>query len=103
MMIHLHLTAEQREEVQRVSRHAVGREAPRAHMVLLSGRAYSAPQIATIHDCGQDVVRLWLHRYDTEGRAGLDDESRSGRPPRIGLCVKEQGRGSSTKALTHPR
>jgi transposase len=53
-------------------------------MVLLSDRAYSAPQIATIHDCGQDVMRLWLHRYDTEGRAGLDDESRSGLPRKDG-------------------
>jgi hypothetical protein len=84
MMIHLHLTAEQREDVQRVSRHAVGRVALRAHMVLLSDRAYSAPQIATIHDCGQDVMPLWLHRYDTEGRAGLDDESRSGLPRKGG-------------------
>ncbi len=48
MMIYLHLTAEQREEVQRVSRHTMGRVALRAHMVLLSDRAYSTPQIS--HD-----------------------------------------------------
>ena len=59
----LHLTAEQRQELQRVSRQAVGRVALRAHMVLLSDRDYSVPQIATIHHCGQDVVRIWLHRY----------------------------------------
>jgi transposase len=81
MMIHLHLSEEQRQEVHRVSRQAVGRVALRAHMVLLADRGYSVPQIATIHGCGQDVVRLWLHRYATDGVAGLEDEPRSGRPP----------------------
>ncbi len=79
-MIHLHLTEEQRQGVQRVSRQAVGRVALRAHMVLLSDREYTVPEIATIHGCGHDVVRLWLHRYHEEGVAGLEDEPRSGRP-----------------------
>src|SRR5439155_23978772 len=80
-MIHLHLTAEQQQELQRVSRQAVGRVALRAHMVLLSDRGYSVPQMATIHHCGQDVVRIWLHRYKEKGVTGLEDEPRSGRPP----------------------
>src|SRR2546428_5357688 len=81
-MIQLHLTAEQRQELQRVSRQAVGRVALRAHLVLLSDRGYSVPQIATIHACGQDVVRTWLHRYKEKGVAGLEDEPRRGRPRR---------------------
>jgi transposase len=81
-MIHLHLREEQRQELHRVSRQAVGRVALRAHMVLLSDRDYSVPQIATIHGCGEDVVRLWLHRYAADGVAGLADEPRSGRPPK---------------------
>jgi len=85
-MIHLHLTEDQRQELHRVSRQAVGRVALRAHMVLLSGRAYTVPQIATIHACGQDVVRTWLHRYGAEGVGGLEDESRSGRPPQDALA-----------------
>jgi transposase len=80
-MIHLHLTDDQRQDLQRVSRQAVGRVALRAHMVLLSDRGYSVPEIATIHACGHDVVRTWLHRYDADGVAGLADEPRSGRPP----------------------
>jgi transposase len=55
-------------------------------MVLLSDRGYTVPQIATIHACGQDVVRTWLHRYRQEGVAGLEDESRSGRPPKDRLA-----------------
>jgi transposase len=51
-------------------------------MVLLSDRHYSVPQIAKIHGCGCDVVRTWLHRYQRQGIAGLEDEPRSGRPPK---------------------
>lgn len=80
-MIRVHLTKDQRRELQHVSRQAVGRVALRAQMVLLADRDYRVPQIATIHDCGQDVVRHWLHRYQEDGVAGLEDEPRSGRPP----------------------
>ncbi len=56
-MIRLQLSEEQRAELTQVSRQAVGRVALRAQMVLLSGRGYSVPQIARIHDSGMDVVR----------------------------------------------
>ena len=80
-MIHVQVSDAQRRELEQVSRQAVGRVALRAHMVLLSARGYSVPQIAAIHDCGCDVVRLWLHRYEDAGISGLDDVPRSGRPP----------------------
>lgn len=79
-MIFVHLSDEQREELERVSRQAVGRVALRAQMVLLSDRGYPVPFIAVIHECGSDVVRNWLHRYQREGVAGLEDEPRAGRP-----------------------
>lgn len=79
-MIFVRLTDEQREELERVTRQAVGRVAVRAHMVLMSDRGYPVPFIAVIHDCGMDVVRTWLHRYEREGVAGLEDDPRSGRP-----------------------
>lgn len=85
-MIHVKVTDAQRRELEQVSRQAVGRVALRAHMVLLSVRGYSVPQIATIHDCGCEVVRLWLHRYEQEGVAGLEDAPRSGRPPKDPLA-----------------
>jgi len=85
-MIRLDLSDEERREVQQVSRQAVGRVALRAHMALLSDRGYSVPQIATIHHCGQDVVRIWLHRYKEKGVTGLEDEPRSGRPPQDPLA-----------------
>lgn len=79
-MIFVHLTDEQRTELEQVSRQSVGRVAMRAQMVLLSDRGYPVPFIAVIHNCGCDVVRTWLHRYEREGVSGLQDEPRSGRP-----------------------
>src|SRR5262245_55601101 len=85
-MLYVRLTDAQRTELRGASRRAVGRVALRAQMVLLSGRGYSAPQIAAIHECGEDVVRLWLHRYEREGVAGLEDEPKSGRLPKDPLA-----------------
>jgi transposase len=85
-MIRVRLSEAQREELTRVSRQAAGRVALRAQMVLLSGRGYSVPQIASIHDCGQDVVRGWLHRYGERGVAGPEDEPGGGRPPKDPLA-----------------
>jgi len=87
-MIKMDLTDDQRRELQEASRQAVGRVALRAQMVLLCARGYRVPQIAQIHDCGEDVVRLWLHRYAQEGIAGLVDELRSGRPPKDRLAAE---------------
>src|SRR5215470_14549010 len=80
-MLHLKLTTAQRRELQVVSRQAVGRVALRAHMVLLSDRGCTVPQIAWIHGCGADVVRTWLHRYQQHGVPGRLDQPKSGRPP----------------------
>jgi transposase len=79
-MIRLVLSDAQRLTLQDASRQAVGRVALRAQMVLLNDRGYRVPRIAAIHECGEDVVRLWLHRYAEEGLSGLADEPRSGRP-----------------------
>ena len=80
------LTAAQRQGLERLRRRAVGRVSQRAHMVLLSGRGYTVQRIAEVFDCGEDVVRLWLHRYTERGEPGLEDAPRSGRPPRDRLA-----------------
>jgi transposase len=85
-MLFVHLTDAQRAELAHLSRQAVGRVALRAQMVLLSDRGQSVPTIATLHRCGRDVVRLWLHRYQERGVAGLRDRPRSGRPPKDPLA-----------------
>src|SRR5215472_4243511 len=96
-MIYVSLTQTQRDELMHCSHQAIGRVASAAQMVLLSDRGFTVPQIAAIHACGQDVVRTWLHRSEREGRAGLEDEPRSGRPPQdplAGPIVDAQARAS---------
>ena len=102
-MIRIHRTDEQRREIERVSQQAVGRVALRAHMVLLAGRGYRVPQIARIHDCGEDVVRHWLHRYQDHGVAGLEDAPRSGRPPkdRLAAQIVDTQAGQSPECSGH--
>ena len=80
------LTEEQRQVLRRLRRRAVGRVAERAQMVLLSARGYPVADIAEIFEVGEDVVRTWLHRYQREGAAGLQDRRRPGRPPKDRLA-----------------
>jgi transposase len=92
-MMYVHLTERQRDELSTLSRQAVGRVALRAHMVLRSDRGFSVQEIAAIHACGQDVGRTWRPRDERAGVAGLEDDPRSGRPPRdplAGLIVEAQ-------------
>jgi transposase len=80
------LAGPERQVLERLRRRAVGRVSQRAHMVLLSTRGYTVPQLAEIFDVGADVVRTWLHRYQQAGPAGLYDRPRPGRPPRDRLA-----------------
>ena len=79
-MIYVSLTQQQRHELTTLSHQAIGGVALRAQMVLLSDRGFSVPQIAAIHDCGEDVVRTWLHRHQSKGAYRLEDEPKSGHP-----------------------
>lgn len=80
-MIRIQLTDEERRELHREARRAVGRVSERIHFVLLSDQAYSPPQIGTILGYSAATVRMWLERYREKGLAGLQDEPRGGRPP----------------------
>jgi hypothetical protein len=55
-------------------------------MVLMSDRGCRVPQIALLHECGEDVVRTWRHRDQRLGVAGLYDLPKSGRPPKERLA-----------------
>jgi hypothetical protein len=80
MMIYVSLTHQQREELTCLSHQAIGRVALRAQMVVLSDRGFTVQEIATLHECGEDVVRTWLHRYQQKGVVGLEDEPRVSAP-----------------------
>ena len=78
------------QELERLRRQAIGRVSQRAHMILLSLRGFSVAEIARIFHCGEDVVRLWLHRFDQRDQCSiskvLEDAPRSGRPPQDPLA-----------------
>ncbi|MBI3943718.1 MAG: IS630 family transposase [Chloroflexi bacterium] len=70
-------------ELKRMTQQAVGRVSQRAQMVLLSAQGRTVPEISRIFDLSQKGVRFWLRRFDAAGPAGLYDEPRSGRPPKV--------------------
>lgn len=56
----------------------------RVQIILLAvERKMTAPQIATIVRTNDQTVRNWIKRFNGEGIAGLSDEPRSGRPPKV--------------------
>ena len=78
------LTTAQREQLQALMKSAAPqRTRMRAHAVLLSARRYSIDQIADIYQVDRDRVSQWLEWWEAEQLAGLDDEPRSGRPPKL--------------------
>lgn len=82
VVIRIKLTKEQRRELRQLARQAVGRVSERAHFVLLSDKGKSVPEIAELMDYSVETVYSWLERYRADGIAGLEDEPRSGRPPK---------------------
>ncbi len=78
------LTTEQREQLQAIMKSAAPqRTRMRAHAVLLSDRRYSLDQIADIYQVNRDRVSQWLEWWAADQLAGLDDDPRSGRPPKL--------------------
>lgn len=84
------LTDAEREELERMKQQAVGRVAMRAHMILLSAKGFSVPDITTIHDVTEVTVYKWFDRFETEGPEGLYDRPRSGRPPEVDETVEAE-------------
>ncbi len=80
MALPLKLTPEERKELRRQARRAVGRVSERIHFVLLNARGYSPAQIADLYQVDERTVIQWLERYQAAGLAGLDDRPRTGRP-----------------------
>lgn len=62
----------------------------RAHAILLSFRGYSIDQIASIYEVDRDRVSQWFEWWTAKEYAGLGDEARPGRPPKLSLAESEQ-------------
>jgi transposase len=95
------LTPEQREQLSALMKSAAPpRTRMRAHAVLLSERRYSLEQIADIYQVDRDRVSQWVEWWEAEQVAGLDDEPRSGRPPKLTESERPE---ALTIALQEPR
>lgn len=72
---------QEREELQRMTQQEVGRVAQRAHLVLLSCKGFTVPDLVSIFEMTDVTIYTWFDRFDDEGAEGLYDRDRSGRPP----------------------
>ena len=61
-------------------------EVVRARIVLLAADGWGNDEIASRLDLPRQVVSKWRKRYFEEGRAGLADRPRGGRPARFSPC-----------------
>jgi len=85
------LTPAQREQLRALMKSAAPqRTRMRAHAVLLSERRYSLEQIADIYQVDRDRVSQWLEWWEAEQVAGLDDDPRSGRPPKLNESERQE-------------
>src|SRR5262245_17585317 len=83
------LTEEQCEQLREIMQsQSPQRKRMRAHAILLSERRYSIDQIADIYQVDRDRVSEWLEWWEESQCDGVDDDPRSGRPPK--LTEKEQ-------------
>jgi transposase len=96
------LTQEEQDHLKRLSqsRTAPARQVERARIIHLAREGRFVPAIAAQLHLGQDVVRLWLKRFNAEGLAGLEDRPRSGRPA---TYTAEQVGVVIATALTDPQ
>ncbi len=79
------LTATERHRLKKLVRTptAAQRDVTRAGIVLLAARGWPNSRIAARLRIGVDSARKWRDRYAVQGRGGLGDRPRSGRPPRF--------------------
>ena len=62
----------------------------RAQAVFLRGLGLSAGGVARLLGVHEVTVKRWLARYRREGREGLEDRPRRGRPPKLNGELREQ-------------
>ena len=76
------LTEDERKTIERLvhARSTPVGKLKRAQIIWLASQGESAPEIAQQLGVGPDMVRLRLKRFNEQGRQGLDEASRSGRP-----------------------
>jgi len=70
--------------------HSKPRVRERAQMVELSNKKKNINEIVKIVAKNRDTVSTWLNKYEKYGIAGLFDEERSGRTPKVKNLIKSR-------------
>src|ERR1051325_8433212 len=84
---------------QEIQRSEESRYDHRLHGVLLVAQGMTCPEAARMLGDAPRSVENWVHRFERDGRAGLAEGERSGRPSRLG---EEQVREISRVLHAHP-
>ncbi|MFI5272993.1 MAG: helix-turn-helix domain-containing protein [Ktedonobacterales bacterium] len=96
------VTSEERQAIQRLahSRTAAARAVERAQVVAAALDEASVEEIAMRLSLARNSVYLWLHRFERQGVAGLEDAPRGRRPP---TYSREQVGAIVATAPTNPQ
>src|SRR5690242_8991368 len=89
-MSYLALSPAQVQELRQLTHTAVGRVALRALMVLWRAEGLTTLEIAQRLGCHRESITPWIERYQLLGATGLEDEPRSGRPPRLDAPLRDE-------------
>jgi transposase len=68
---------------QEIQRSEESRYDHRLHGLLLVAQGLTCPEVAKLLGDGTRSVEYWVHRYERQGLAGLQEGDRPGRPPRL--------------------
>jgi transposase len=60
----------------------------RGHALLLVAQGRAVAEVARLFQTAAHCVRAWRSRFLSQGRAGLVDRSRCGRPPKLDACAR---------------
>jgi transposase len=64
-------TEEEYAAIRSMMLHAVKRVRQRAQIILLSAQGHTVTEVATIVGMSRSTVRIWIHRFNVAGPAGL--------------------------------
>lgn len=85
------LTDKQRRQLHQVwKEHESHRPRCRAHAILLSARGWTIADLCDAFQVSRPTVCSWLDRWESEGTKGLEDEPRSGAPPKLDEAEQKQ-------------
>ena len=103
-MRYVQLTTQQSEQLTQLYKTSADhRERQRAHVLLLSQRNYTIPELADLFEVHRDTISGWMDRWqdwltDTQKPLALQDQVRSGRPATLDTDQKKAWSNGSKQA-----